>query len=363
MKIIRDISQYKISVILLSYNSSHDLKECIPSVLKQNWPNVEIIVVDNASTDGTPSFIRSTYPEITLIETGSNCGYAGGNNIGANYADGDIVIVANPDTLMNPRWLLELIKPFYYDPSLKATTSKIMVYGQERINTCANLSHFTGVTFCRGLNEAPSGFSAQEEVGAVSGCSFAIRGSAFRELGYFDPDFFLYLEDTDLSWRLRLAGYRIKYAPSSVLHHKFKLTVSPQKVFYLERNRYRMLLKSYGLKSLLIISPSLLLTEAITWGYAIINGRTHIIGKLRAYLWAARSLGKIMVKRREVQKSRKVGDGELIRLLEWRIPFEQMINNRLIVGVADAIFNNFYRVNYAVLERLTKSNNVIPTPQ
>ncbi len=354
MGIIKDISKYKISVILLSYNSRRDLTECIPSVLKQGWPNVEIIVVDNASSDGTPAFIRSTYPGIKLIETGSNCGYAGGNNIGANYADGDIVIVANPDTLMNPRWLLELVKPFYYDPTLRATTSKILVYGQDRINTCANISHFTGVTFCRGLNDTPSGFAAQEEVGAVSGCSFAIRGAVFRELGYFDQDFFLYLEDTDLSWRLRLAGHRIRYAPSSILHHKFKLSVSAQKEFYLERNRYRMILKSYELKTLMIILPSLLLTEAITWAHAIIHGPGFVLSKLRAYHWVVRNLGNIMAKRREVQKSRKVSDGELIRLLVWRIPFGQMINNWFIVLAADAIFNNLYHINYAVLQWLVK---------
>jgi len=187
---------------------------------------------------------------------------------------------------------------------------------------------------------------------AVSGCSFAIRREVFEELGGFDPDFFLYLEDIDLSWRARLAGYKIMYVPTSIVYHKFRLSVAPWKEFYLERNRYLMLLKNCSLKMLILISPALLVTEFVTWGHAILYGLPYIHNKLRAYWWVLMNFGKIMNKRREVQMDRKISDREFIRLLEWKIPYEQVIENRIMRGMADAIFNSFYRIYFKIIQRI-----------
>ncbi len=216
----------------------------------------------------------------------------------------------------------------------------------------ADHSQFTGLDFCRGLHEPSSSFSIPQEAGAVSGCSFAIRREVFEELGGFDPDFFLYLEDIDLSWRARLAGYKILYVPSSIVYHKFRLSVAPWKEFYLERNRYLMLLKNYSLKMLILMTPALFVTEIVTWGHAILNGFPYVYNKLRAYWWILANPGRILNKRREIQKNRKVSDKEFLRLLEWKIPFEQVIGNGFVRGMADVIFNSFYKGYFIVLKKI-----------
>lgn len=346
-----NISKKLTSIILLSYNSKNDLKECIPSLTNQTYSNYEIIVVDNASTDNTPEFMRTEYPEIKLIENGSNLGYPGGNNIGVDNAKGDYIVILNPDTVADPNWLSQLIKPLEETPDIALTTSKILFYADhEKINTCANSTHFTGLDFCKGLNEPSTSFSTNEEVGAISGCSFAIRKEVFKELGGFDPDFFLYLEDVDLSWGARLAGYRIMFVPASIVYHKFRLSIAPWKEFYLERNRYLMLLKNCSLKMLILMSPALFVSEIVTWGHAVLNGYSYMYNKLKAYYWILTNSDKIMKKRHDAQKIRRINDKEFIRLLEWKIPFEQVIQNRILRFMANKIFNSFFWIYYKLMD-------------
>lgn len=347
----QDIPQKLASIILLSYNSRNDLEECIPSLTNQTYLNFEIIVVDNASTDSTPDFIRTEYPDIKLVETGSNLGYPAGNNIGFEHAKGDYIVILNPDTVVDPNWLLQLIKPLSENPDIAITTPKILLYGRpDKINTCGNSVHFTGLDFCRGLNEPSTSFSTIEEVGAISGCSFAIRRGVFKELGGFDPDFFLYLEDVDLSLRARIAGYRIMFVPESIVYHKFELSITPWKLFYLERNRYILQLGNYSLKMLILLSPVFFVSEIVTWGHSVLHGFSFMKNKFRAYWWILTNPGKIMKKRQEVQRYRRINDKEFIKYLDWRIPFEQAIRKGIMCYAAGKIFNSLFRIYYILLD-------------
>ena len=340
------------SIILLSYNSMDDLAECIPSLEKQTYANYEIIIVDNASTDDTSEFVRTNYPNIRFVDAGSNLGYPAGNNLGFQNADGEYIVILNPDTVAEPDWLEELITPFEENPEIGLTTSKILIYGKKDIiNTCGNSIHYTGLDFCRGLYEQSSSpsYAKPEEVGAISGCSFAIRREVFEELGGFDPDFFLYLEDVDLSWRARLMGHRIQFVPDSVVYHKFQLSIAPWKEFYLERNRYLVLLKNCSLRMLVLMIPAFVVTEIVTWGHAVLNGRQYVQNKLKAYWWVVTNPGKILNKRREVQSNRKIADREIIRLLDRKIPFNQVIEGRIMRRTAEIIFNTFYIVYFRFL--------------
>lgn len=341
-----------VDVIILAYNSRDDIKECLDSLSSRRFLK-DIIVVDNGSNDGTFDFLEKNFKDIRLLKIPENTGYAAGNNAGFRQSSSKYIAVLNPDTVVDQNWLSDLIVPLEKDPHISVVTSKILLYKKNNtINTCSNHSHFTGLDFCRGLDEPSSSFSDTQEVGAVSGCAFAIRREIFEELGGFDPDFFLYLEDIDLSWRARLAGYKIMFVPTSIVYHKFRLSVAPWKEFYLERNRYLMLLKNCSLKMLILISPALIVTEFVTWGHAILHGSPFIYNKLRAYWWVFTNPGKIINKRRRVQKNRKISDREFIRLLEWKIPFEQVIENRILRGMADAVFNSFYSIYFKLIQKI-----------
>jgi GT2 family glycosyltransferase len=340
------------SVILLSYNSHDDLIECIPSLRGQSYKNKEIILVDNSPVDDSDE-LKKAYPEIKYLRTGSNLGYPGGNNAGAKLANGKYIIVVNPDTVADNDWLEQLIKPLEDDPGIALTSSKVLLYGHRgRVNTFSNQTHFTGLPFCKGLGEPSSRYLVPEEAGSVSGCSFAIRKDVFTDIGSFDADFFLYLEDIDLSWRARLAGYKILTIPGSVIYHKYKLSVEPWKELYLERNRYQVLLKNFSGKMLFLSFPALIATETITWGYAILKGTPFMLNKLKAYWWTMANFGSIMEKRRRVQQSRKISDKEFIRLLEWRIPFEQLIDNRGLCAVLNLTYNTFYKMYFSYIRMI-----------
>lgn len=341
------------SIIILSYNSRDDLAECIPSLMVQTYHNFEIIVVDNASADGSAEFIKNNYPNIKLIKTGENLGYPAGNNIGFKHARGEYIVVVNPDTLAEPDWLAELIRPFEDEQDIALTTSKILMYHQrDIINTCANTTHYTGLDFCRGLDQPSESYSMQQTVGAISGCSFAIRRTVLEQLDGFDPDFFLYLEDTDLSWRTRLAGGRIFYVPTSVIYHKYNISIAAWKHFYLERNRYLMLIKNMNIKTLILLFPGLLISEVITMGHATLNGPEYVKSKFRAYMWIARNINVILGKRQKIFATKQISDKEFYSQLDWRIPFEQVIEYKWMRWSVDVLFNSFYRAHFWFVCRL-----------
>lgn len=342
-----------VSVVILSYNSKEDLKECIPSLISQTYQDFEIIFVDNASTDGSEEFIRANYPEIKVVQTGKNLGYPAGNNAGFEVAEGEYIVVVNPDTVPDPEWLAELVKPLENDLTIAATTSKVLIYYQkDKINTCANTAHYTGLTFCRGLNKSASELDSCQPVGAVSGCSFAIRSDVLKNINGFDPDFFLYQEDADLSWRIRFAGGKIMYVPESIIYHKFRLSIAPQKEFYLERNRYLILLKNFSLKTLLLLSPALFVTEIVTMSHAILSGPKHVKSKLMAYFWIIRNFKEILTKRRETLSIKTTTDKDFFRLLDWKIPFEQVIKYPIMSKTVDAVFNSFYSFHMKMIRRI-----------
>jgi GT2 family glycosyltransferase len=349
-----------VSIILLSYNSKNDLSECIPSINLQKYTNYEIIVVDNASTDGSEEFIRTNYPEIKIVQIGKNIGYSAGNNAGLEIAKGEYIIILNPDTILDPEWLSELINPLKSDNKIVATTSKVLLYNQkDKINTCALANHYTGLAFCRGMNRPANEFKNFETVAALSGCSFAIKREVLNYLHGFDPDFFMYEEDTDLSWRIRFAGGKIMYVPTSIVYHKFKFSITPLKEFYLERNRHLILLKLLDLRTLIFLFPSLIITEIITMGYAILNGPRYVKSKLDAYWWIIINSKMVINKRKDSITNKIISDKEFFKLLDWNIPFEQITSYKTehtisdkLYKIANLILNFFYKKYYKIIKAM-----------
>ncbi len=145
----------------------------------------------------------------------------------------------------------------------------------------------------------------------------------FEELGGFDEDFFLYMEDSDLSWRARLAGYRCIYTPDSVVYHDYTLHFGPRKTFYQERNRYLMLLKNLHWSSLAALLPVWLLAELVTWGFVLLRHRDQWRQKFEVYAWIVRHWDEIRAKRGRTQRLRARRDRDVLRLHAWRLAFEQ----------------------------------------
>lgn len=312
------------SVIIVNYNGRKHLGKCLNSLLKQKYQDYEIILVDNGSTDSSADYVEQEFPQVRVTRNGTNQGFGQGNNVGARWAKGEYLAFLNPDTAVEPGWLESLIAALESDPQAGLATSKILLLADPgRINTCGNDVHVTGLTLCRGVGMDRDAFGDVTEVSAVSGAAFVAPREVFEALTGFDETFFMYMEDTDLSWRARLAGYRCLYVPQSVVHHDYSLRFGPLKTFYQERNRYLMLLKSLRWCTLLVLLPALLLAEAVTWGFVLVRDRRRVANKLRAYAWVVRHWSEVMESRRQTQELRKVRDRDVMALCSYRLNFEQ----------------------------------------
>ncbi len=336
----------KASIIVVTYNSRADLEDSMPGLTGQSYAGYEIIVVDNNSADGTADFIKTNYPQVSLVRLNSNLGYATGNNIGFKESKGEYIVIVNPDVIVKDNWLEGLTKPLENDPRVAMSTSKIFEHDNPEYAACGNISHYTGLHFPRGFDKPAACFSKPELIESISGCSFAARRSVFEELGGFDPDYFLYLDDSDLSLRARIAGKKIVFNPDSELVHKHKAIISPAKEFFLEKNRYQLILKNYRWKVIMMILPGLLLTEIVTWGFAVLHGKDFIASKINAYFWIIKNLPGIMEKRNHVMTTYRISDKELFDHFQWKVPFSQLVTNAIFNKILSGTFNTFFGINY-----------------
>jgi len=267
----------RVSIIIVTYNSATYILQCLESLLQNSDVPFEIIVYDNSSTDGTQDLVRPYSSDVQLIEGADNIGFPAACNRGADVAQGEFLAFLNPDTTVEPHWLSPLIGMLKSDPSVGAVTPQIVFADYpEKVNTCGNQVHFSGITYCREFG-APVSDKSPTEVGAVSGAAFAVRKRLFEDLGGFESSFFLYYEDTDLSFRIRCAGLRCMAVYGSRVRHAYRPSFNNSaKIFYLERNRYLSLLSLVAWPVFILMLPSLALMELASWSHSLQQDREAI---------------------------------------------------------------------------------------
>lgn len=325
------------SILIVTYNNKHFLDACLNSVLIQNYPH-EIILVDNCSGDGTVSYVCEHFPTVKVIENSSNAGYGAGNNLGVKHAQGNYIVILNPDTIVREGWLSALISPLESENNI-ITTPKILTYEGFTINTCGNINHFTGLNFTRGLGLRPDLYQEPTSTGGISGACFALRKHDYEILGGFDETFFMYNEDSDFSWRAFQNGYTIKYIPNSVIRHHYTLNVTPEKLYHLEKGRYIILRKYFSTREMIILLPSFIVTEILTWGYSLKQGNKGAVNKIRAMTEGLQ----------QPVKKVKGNTDLLLSHLDSRIPDTQLISNVFEKGIA-IIGNIIFSINYRLLK-------------
>jgi GT2 family glycosyltransferase len=332
------------SVIIVSYNSRQHLEHGFSGIVASLGGNDELILVDNASSDGGTDWVRQEFPHIRVVVSETNLGFGGANNLGVDHAGGEFVVFINPDTAVESGWLEALIRSLQMDPGIQLVTSRIVLMSDPAmINACGNDVHISGITLCRGMGQAVGEFQSPGLVGAVSGAAFAMRRVLYQELGGYDADFFMYMEDTDLSLRARLAGRRSAFVPDSIVQHAYQLRFGTSKTYYQERNRYLLLLKIYRWGTLFVLFPVFLLSEVVTWGYVLLRENARMGNKLRAYGWVIKNWRLILAKRRQVQQLRRVPDRVLIAETTSRLEITQ-VESGWLGKAANAIFSAFFAV-------------------
>lgn len=346
-----------VTIVVLTRNSMPNLDKCLGTMLAQPYPNYKILVVDSASTDATVEYIRLHFPAVHVLPLKENLGYRKGNQVGMFAATGEYIVVCNDDVEVEQNWLSEMVKAMEGDKSLGLVTPKILLYDERStINVVGNVLHFSGLYGSRGIGESRTKYCMPEELGTVSGCCFMIRRKAFVELQGFSEDFnqldiswHASFEDADLSWRAHLLGWKIGYVPDSIMYHKYRRKPTTAEMFCsYEWGRLLMILRNYSIKSLILISPVLLLLEILSWGYAILKGRVWIRAKWKALLWMPSHASDISVMRARIQSSRKVPDHVIVNRMEPSIRLAHFLPwpsiGRAVEKVLDSIFFIFYHL-------------------
>jgi GT2 family glycosyltransferase len=321
-----------ISTVILNWNGKEYLHPCLQSVKGQTYPNIEIILVDNASTDGSIEYIKDLLSDLRLIINYRNIGYGGGNNRGIEEARGRYIFVLNSDTEIEKRCVELLWECIETDQRIGVTTPKILLYDRRDVIDAAGLTIYPdGLSIGRGRLEPQEKYNQREEVFFGSGCASLFRKEMLEEIGLFDEDFFAYAEDTDLGWRARLARWKSYYVPEAVVyhHHSKKFgTYSPLKAFLVERNRIWVAWKNFPLP-ILYLWPFYTLWRYFYQGIGALiqRGASGRFGQesssfllifilMKAYLSGLRGLPAILRKRKEVQTKKRMSNWEVFSLFK-----------------------------------------------
>jgi GT2 family glycosyltransferase len=254
----------KVDIILVNWNRADLTIECLRSLKAIDNPDHELIIVDNASTDGSAGVLKSSFPDARLFVNDRNLGFAGGNNVGVRYAvdnNADYVLLLNNDTEVDPRFLSELVAATEADPKIGIAGSKIYYFSEPRRLWYAggSVDLWTGDTHHIGENELDSGqYDVAKDTDYVSGCAMLIKRRVLEEIGLLDERMFLYYEDSDYCTRARRHGYRVVYVPSSLVWHKVSSTTGKVKdlqLFYGTRNMLIFEKRNAGLLRLSVFLP------------------------------------------------------------------------------------------------------------
>lgn len=311
------------TIIVVNFNGGEKLLRCLEAMLA-TAPASEILVVDNASTDGSANLPAAIESRVRLLRNTTNLGYAAALNQAARQSRGEVLVFCNMDTLPEPGWLEPLLDVLRDDPAAGAVNPLLMLADGHLVNAAGQIIHVTGLGFNRGLGEEPARFGVRPfEVDGIQGAVFAMRRAVYDAIGGLDETGFLYHEDVNLSWLLRLAGFRLYCVPASRVRHDYFLSMYAEKFHLLERNRVAMLLAYTTLATRFLLAPLLLLTEMLAWGYALLRRHGFVRAKWRSYVWVYQRRRSIAERRARAAVLRRVSDARLLRRFRWGFEWRQ----------------------------------------
>jgi GT2 family glycosyltransferase len=310
-----------VSVVIVCTNDREHLAECLGSLRSSSYQDIEVIVADNGSTDGSVEFIRRTFPSVRVIELGKNLGFPGANNRGLRAARGTYLFELNPDTRIDPRCIEELVSVMEDDGRIGAAAAKMKIFFEPQVlNSVGIAANKILYGWDRGAFELDRGqYDQVSEVIAGCGGALMLRRSLVERIGEMDGRFFMYYEDLDFGIRAWLSGASIVFVPQAVVYHKYKAGIrrAIYNEYYDHRNRLRMMLKNFSLSTLSWMVPaSLKLTFATMAKYVAAGRHRDALFQLRALLWNLAVLPNTLRERRKVQRLRAVPDAAVLDLLD-----------------------------------------------
>lgn len=314
----------RMAVVIPTWNGREDLPACLDSLRGQSVP-VEIVVVENGSTDGSVEMLRESYPDVTLLVQPVNLGFAGGVNVGLRYAlhrGHDVVALLNNDAIADPRWVEHLVDEMMRDERVGMVASKFVTIDGSRLDSTGECYSIWGLPFPRGRDEEDlDAYDTLTELFGASGGSTLYRADMLRDVGLFDEDFFAYFEDVDLSWRARLRGWRVLLAPAAVAYHRIGATsgrIPGFTTYQTLKNLFWVVAKNVPRRYLATVVPRLALAYTLTFWRAVLHGNGIVA--VKGVVVAVAKMPKKLGQRRVIQRGRRIDDETLRSLLTWDLP-------------------------------------------
>lgn len=293
----------RVAVVILNWNGKVLLEQFLPSLGRSSYPNLELVVVDNGSTDHSVSFLQQQYPQIKTIILSENLGYAGGYNAALQQVEADYYILLNSDVEVSPGWVEPLIELMETHTNVAASQPKLLSFHHKNKFEYAGASggwiDSLGYPFARGrvLEHCETDHGQYDKAAPIfwaSGAAFCVRAKAFHEMNGFDASFFAHQEEIDLCWRLQRKGYQIYSCPQSVVWHVGGSTLpkgNSQKTFLNYRNNLWMLAKNLPVGTLCWVLPIRFALDALAaykslfsgdpgYWWAVAKSHFALIGKL-----------------------------------------------------------------------------------
>ena len=318
-----------VSILVLNYNGKKFLKECFDSIKSGNYKAIEILLIDNKSTDDSVTYTKNDYPDIRIVQTHANRGYSRAYNIAFNHARGKYVVLLNNDVRVDPDWLQPMVDLAEKDHKIGALQPKILSMTDpgyfEYAGASGGYIDRYGYPFLRGrifftIEPDEGQYQDEQEVFWTSGAAMFLRKDAIEKSLNLDEDFVHHMEEIDLCWRLHLSGFRLMVVPRSVIWHYAGATIksdSYMKLYWNHRNNIFMMIKNLETRNLFLILPVRMLLDFINIFSAVLIRQNfrQSFAIISAYFWLIINLGLIFRKRRVVQQIRAISDRQVFRLV------------------------------------------------
>jgi GT2 family glycosyltransferase len=336
----------KVAILIVSYNAVRQghADDLIASLQAIDYPagDWSILIGDNGSDDGSPERFAAALPEATVVRFGVNLGFAEANTRLAEPAierGCDYAYLLNQDCTTEPQFLRRVIEMIESDATIGSVQSRIHLHQDPtRLNTIGNAIHFLGFGFSLGSHRPVAEFPRDEwngrDIAYASGAGMLVRLDLVRRIGLFEPAYYLYHEDLDFGWQLRLLGYRNVTAYDSVVYHKYTFSKDPKKYYFLERNRFLVLFENFRLATLLFLLPALVLFEIGIFAFAVRTGFVREKCAAYGYLLRWSNWRALLERRKRKQRRRVVSDRRMLRSMMGAITNPD-IDSWLLRGVAN----------------------------
>ncbi|OGG87676.1 hypothetical protein A3B87_01020 [Candidatus Kuenenbacteria bacterium RIFCSPHIGHO2_02_FULL_39_13] len=343
----------EVYVIIATWNSEKYLSDLFLSLHDMDYPkdSWHLVVVDNGSRDKTLEILSAWQVKMhnfeTVIYNEANKGFAAANNQGITYAlknSPDYIVLLNDDIVVEPNWLNVMIDKMEQNKDIGLAQPLITRYPEiNKINTFGNACQFIGFGFCWLEGQDINLTLKNYQPAYLSFSAVVIRSEVFRQIGLLDENYFSYHEDSDFCFRARLQDWNLLAVKGAIVHHRYKFPGKKNKIryFWLEKNRYYLMLKFFKLKTLFLIAPACLFMEAGQTFFSIIRGL--FIQKIKAYFWILKNFDKILTAREKIQQTRKFSDKKLFDFMSGKIEFQE-IKNPLLDYIGNPLLNLYFKI-------------------